>query len=158
MGEDIVLLPQGLREGCAKVRAKVLDGARRARHFAAESIQADSSGISLDMTRKRMFYKVHPHAASHDYLHFSGRFRSFLGPRWSTMKARTKHWTAGFVYSHGAPLSELTKKSHFGTPWSRFSAGPLHRHKPHRTPPRAHRRYSRVITSTENCWTCRAVS
>ena len=109
MGEDIVLLPQGLPEPYPEVRAKVLDGARRARHFAAESIQADSSGISLDMTRKRMFYKVYPHAASHDYLHFSGRFRSFLGPRWSTMKARTKHWTAGFGYSHEAPLSELTK-------------------------------------------------
>lgn len=55
MGEDIVLLPQGLREGCAKVRAKVLDGARRARHFAAESKQAVSSRILLDMTRERMF-------------------------------------------------------------------------------------------------------
>ena len=32
------------------------------------------------------------------------------------MKARTKHWTAGFGYSHGAPLSELTKKSHIGVP------------------------------------------
>ena len=77
MGEDIVLLPQGLREGCARVRAKGLDGARRARHFSAEYIKGESRGNSLDMTRERMFYKVHPHTASHDYLHFSGRFRSF---------------------------------------------------------------------------------
>ena len=109
MGEDIVLAPQGLREGCAKVFPQVLDCARRARLFAAESTTADLSGNSLDMARERMFHKVHPHAASHDYLHFSGRFRSFKGPRWSTMKAGTKHWTAGFGYSHGAPLSELTK-------------------------------------------------
>lgn len=32
------------------------------------------------------------------------------------MKARTKHWTAGFGFSHGAPLSELTKMSHIGVP------------------------------------------
>ena len=55
MGADIVLLPQGLRHGCDRIRAKVLDGARRARHFAAESIVGDSRGISLDMTRERMF-------------------------------------------------------------------------------------------------------
>jgi hypothetical protein len=70
----------------------------------------------MDMTRERMFHKVHPHAASHDYLHFSGRFCSFKGPWWSTMKARAKQWTAGFGYSHGAPLSELTKRPHIGVP------------------------------------------
>ena len=109
MGEDIVLLPQGLRQGCDRVRAKVLNGARRARHFAASLVLIGVCPSSMDMTRKRMFYKVHPHDASHNYLHFSDRFRSFLGPRWSTKKARTKHWTAGFGYSHGAPLSKLTK-------------------------------------------------
>ena len=109
MGEDIVLLPQSLRHGCDRVRAKVLDGARRARHFAASLVLLGVAPSSMDMTRKRMFLKVHPPSASHDYLHFSGHFRSFLDPRWSTMKARTMHRTAGFGYSHGAPLSELIK-------------------------------------------------
>ena len=79
----------------------------------------------MDMTRKRMFYKVHPHAASHDYLHFPGRFRSFKGPGWSTMKARAKQWTAGFGYSHGAPSCELAKRPQKAAHWGTIVEGPF---------------------------------
>jgi hypothetical protein len=77
MGEDIVLAPQGLREGYAKVFPQVQDTGQKSCQVAGETQTELLSNFLMDMPRERVFHKVHPHAASHDYLHFSGRFRSF---------------------------------------------------------------------------------
>ena len=64
MGEGLVLLSQGLREGYRSVVAKVHGGARRARNFTAGLVPVEWSPPPTYMTRAIVFHKVYSHAAT----------------------------------------------------------------------------------------------